>query len=567
MGKNMSRLSQRAGKYRGRSVLAMFFHVPLLTLFGLTPAHSQTSQFLGRITEATIPSNGLSANFKRAARFTLGTRGTTLVLCAYVDGNGGVSGEQRMRLALYTDNNGSPGTKVFETQEGLVRSGERAHWFCSIESPGTAGPPLRPIAPGSYWIAIHTAGTAGVIRDFADGPANWFGNADAFDDGASNTFGAGNRGTGTMSVFARYFPDSQLRHAGRTTIGSTPSKGMTPDFKRGSGFTLPERGTLFAVSAYLDGRGTTDNSAQGTFRYSIYKDANGLPDTRVYEGFTQYLRGTSPPVRYSVRAPRVCPPCEVTLDPGRYWVVMHTGIFSGGPPGIIRNYGDGTAGNWYGNADAFFDGASEQFGPGTPGNGTIAAYVSYRPASVTSGRFGRTEPGTLPSKGLKANFSRASQFILEDDVAPTLTGLHAYLDGLGGASGSQKVRMAIYEDVIGRCHLDECEPSGFFKIAESQEVTITAGMPARWVHFAVPSVVLASVTSQFRILIQSGDTAGVVRDFVDRRTFVLCGNCDQDRNWYGLPDAFADGAADGADTQNIGEGTLSVYATYSLPPL
>jgi hypothetical protein len=37
-----------------------------------------------------------------------------------------------------------------------------------------------------------------------------------------------------MSVFARYLPDSQLRHAGRTTIGSTPSKGMTADFKRGS---------------------------------------------------------------------------------------------------------------------------------------------------------------------------------------------------------------------------------------------------------------------------------------------------------------------------------------------
>ena len=255
----------------------------------------------------------------------------------------------------------------------------------------------------------------------------------------------------------------------------------------------------------------------------------------------------------------------MTLDPGRYWVRMHTGIFSG-PPGVIRNYGDGTAGNWYGNADAYLDGATEQFGPGTPGNGTITAYLSYQPASITSGRFGRTKPGTLPSSGLKANFSRASQFILEDDVFPTLTGLHAYLDGLGGASGSQKVRMVIYGYFVGYCR-EECEPSGFFKIAESQEVTITAGMPARWVHFAVPSVALDSVTSEYRIVIQSGDTAGVVRDFVDRRTVVLCGNCNQDRNWYRMPDAFADGAADSADTQIIGEGTLSVYATYSLPPL
>jgi hypothetical protein len=267
-------------------------------------------------------------------------------------------------------------------------------------------------------------------------------------------------------------------------------------------------------------------------------------------------------MRYSYRA---CSPCVVTLDPGRYWVVMHTGIFSG-PPGVIRNYSDGTPGNWYGNADAFFDGATEQFGPGTPGNGTITAYMSYQPASITSGRFGRTTPGTLPSSGLKANFSRASQFILEDEVGPTLTGLHAYLDGLGGASGSQKVRMAIYEYRVGSCR-EECEePAGFFKIAESQEVTITAGMPARWVHFAVPSVALYSVTSEYRIVIQSGDTAGVVRDFADRRKFVLCGSCDDpDRNWYGMPDAFADGAVDSADAPSIGEGTLSVYATYSLP--
>jgi hypothetical protein len=561
---SMSRLPQRAGKHRGRPVLAVFFHVVLLTLFGLMPAHSQTTQYLGRTTRATIPSNGLSANFKRAARFTLATRGTTLLLCAYVDGNGGVSGEQRMRLALYNDNNGSPGTKVFETQEGTVRSGKPAHWFCSIESPGSADPPLTPVAPGSYWIAVHTAGTAGVIRDFADGPANWFGNADAFDDGASNVFGAGRSGAGTMSVFARYYPDSQLRHAGRTTIGSMPSKGMAPDFKRGSSFTLPERGRLYAVSAYLDGRGAADTGvlAQSTFRYSIYTDANGRPDTKVYEGFTRYF-GRSPPARYSDRAALSR---AVTLDPGRYWVVMHTGTFSG-PPGLIRNYGDGTPGNWYGNADAFFDGATEQFGPGTPGNGTITAYLSYQPASITSGQLGHPKPGTLPSNGLKANFSRASQFLLEDEFGPRLTGLHAYLDGLGGASGSQKVRMAIYEYFPGSCH-EECEePAGFFKIAESQEVAIAAGMPARWVHFAVPSVALDSLTSEYRIAIQSGDTAGVVRDFVDRRAVVLCGNCSNaDRNWYGMPDAFADGAADSSDTGNIGEGTLSVYATYSLPP-
>jgi hypothetical protein len=71
-------------------------------------------------------------------------------------------------------------------------------------------------------------------------------------------------------------------------------------------------------------------------------------------------------------------------------------------------------------------------------------------------------------------------------------------------------------------------------------------MSARWVHFAVPSVALADLFSEYRIAIQSGDTAGVVRDFSDRHTFV-------------------DGAADTPGIETTGEGTLSVYATYSFP--
>jgi len=535
----------------------MFFNVVLLTLLGVTPAHSLPRQFLGRTTVGTIPSAGLMGNFKRAARFTLAAPGTITVLCAYLDGNGGVSGFQRVRLALYTDNNGSPGRKVFETREWSIFSGDQARWFCNTQASEYVGEALTPVAAGSYWIAIHSAGTPGVIRDFADGAANWFGNADSFDDGASDTFGAGSRRTGTMSVNAQYIPNSELRTAGRAVIGSKPSKGMTPDFKRGSGFTLSERGRLYAVSAYLDGRGTTDESAQSTFRYSIYTDANGVPDTKVYEGITQYLRGASMPAMYTEHTVVGCRPCAVTLDPGRYWLVVHTGIFSG-PGGVIRNYGDGTPGNWYGNSDAFADGATEQFGPGTAGNGTITAYISYQPGLITSGQLGRTKPGTIPSKGLKANFSRASLFFLTDYAGPTLTGLHAYLDGLGRTSGSQKVRMVIY----GHCRDPRCMPEGFFKIAESQELTITAGTPPRWFDFAVPAVALDAAIPEYQIAIQSGDTAGVVRDYGGSNVLVTC-NCE-DHNWYGVPDNFADGAADSFDYQEIGDGTLTVYASYSL---
>ena len=116
------------------------------------------------------------------------------------------------------------------------------------------------------------------------------------------------------------------------------------------------------------------------------------------------------------------------------------------------------------------------------------------------------------------------------------------------------------------CHDEPCPSSGYRKIAQSQDVTITAGMPARWVHFAVPSVALGDAGPTYEIAIQSGDTSGVVRDFSDRHIFVNCDSCQPGRNWFGMPDAFADGAVLGPSMQTIGEGTLSVYATYSIPP-
>jgi hypothetical protein len=261
----------------------LLFGAALVTAMSLTPAYSQTSQTLGRITEGAIPSNGLSAQFKRASRFTLAGAGTFTELCAYLDGNGGVSGYQRFRLALYGDNNGTPIAKLIETPEQTILSGTAARWYCMSV-------PLTPVAAGSYWVAIHSGEMAGVIRDFGDGSPNWYGNADAFDDGASTTFGTGSSGTGTMSVYARYFPDSQLRNAGRTTIGTTPSNGMTADYKRGSSFMLSERGRLYAITAYVDGGGAS-TIEQASFRYSIYNDATGVPGTKLFQGNTLTARG------------------------------------------------------------------------------------------------------------------------------------------------------------------------------------------------------------------------------------------------------------------------------------
>jgi hypothetical protein len=521
----------------------LLFVAALAILMSFRSAHAQNTQTFGHIVPGAVPSAGLSAQMKRASRFTAPGPGTVRQLCAYLDGKGGVSNYQRMRLALYRDNGGVPGVKMFEAPENSVLAGDAARWICQPV-------PLQPIPAGNYWIAIHTGENAGVIRDYSDGTAtNWYGNADPFDDGAAPTFGAGNAGTGTLSVYAEYFPDDQLRNAGRTTIGTIPSGGMTADMKRGSSFVMTERGKLYGITAYLDGGGANQGPyTLQMFRYVLYKDANGVPGAKLYESTWEQGFRTTWPAAWVTETTRSA--ISPTLDPGRYWIVIHTGQTSG----VIRNFADGS-GNWYGNADTYSDGASAQFGPGNAGNGTISAFISYRPGTITADTIGRTDIGTSPSAGLSANASRWSRFELYEQNPP-LTGLHAYLDGLGAVTGSQKIRMVVYGLYANR------QTSYYAKIAQSQDVTITAGMSPQWVNFPVASVPLDSQYPSYLIALQTGDTAGVIRDYGDSRP-------EPTGNWYSIADPFADGALDQVPT-NIStapnSSTLSVYATYALPP-
>jgi hypothetical protein len=249
---------------------------------------------------------------------------------------------------------------------------------------------------------------------------------------------------------------------------------------------------------------------------------------------------------------------QPTLDAGRYWLDIHTG----GTAGVMRYFYD-YGGNWYGNDDVFTDGTSTPFGAGTPKNHTISAYISYRPGTITTDTLGLTEIGTNPSHPLDPDFIRWSTFRMEDTDA-TLTGLHAYLDGLGSTSGSQDVRMVLYGyfNVFDPDH-PETEPVFHaYKVAESAPVTIAAGMPPRWVSFTVPPIVLHSGAGYSLGIHTSGPNA-VARDYSDNRHSF--------GNWRNRPDAFADGAEESFLEKDPSIGskpdiTLSVYASYSLPP-
>ncbi len=321
---------------------------------------------------------------------------------------------------------------------------------------------------------------------------------------------------------------------------------MSADYKRGSSFVMPEAGQLRFFNIYYDSLGSS--AGEQRLRYLLYRDNNGVPGELVYTPPAPALPGGLPagqgPQWHTASAP------VIYLDPGRYWYVLQTGPTGG----ILRNYADGT-GNWYGGADAFADGPSQNFGPGGSGNGTISAFISYLPGAPTIRQFGRSTVATVPSKGLTANSMRGSVFTMPDKMS-NLTGLYAYLDGNGGAAGSQKVRMAVY---AVRYDTSTGQTVGIAnRVAQSDEVTITAGTPPGWVHFPLNPAGMGGITDQYYIMIQTGDTAGVVRNYGDSYP-----------NWISVPDAYADGVTKTFTVPTSGSGvgnvTLSVYGTYALP--
>jgi hypothetical protein len=503
-------------------------HAALLAILAIAffttsrPASAYTT--LGRTSVGTIASAGLSANFKRGSKFTIAQPGSIELPCAYLDGMGGVSGSQTVRFAVYKDANGVPGQKVGESEPETVTSHDAASWVC-----GTFD--ITKVAAGDYWFVLHSGAQGGIIRDYADGTGNWYGNADTFSDGASDPFGAGNTGNGTLSIFVYFTPASELDFGGRMDRAKTPSGGLTADAKRGSQVTISQAGRLDQLSLLIDTHGPTTGTQD--MRAVLYTDASGKPGTKLVEsdlakpfsGFDAFW------VKFQVE--------PIMVNAGKYWLVLH----SGQTGGVIRDFGDG-APNFYMNSDVFSDGASQTFGAGNTGTGTLSGYVSYSPgASLHTKTFGRTTVGATPSGGMTADYKRASYAFIYDDSA-VLTGLHAYLDGQGGASGSQQVRMAIYSaDYAGRPQT---------RLAQSEVMTIAAGTPAGWVHFPVKPIHLQSYYGYF-IAIQTGSTAGVARNY----------GGDGENNWAGNADAFADGAANQFGAAGAGTGTLSVYASYS----
>jgi hypothetical protein len=151
---------------------------------------------------------------------------------------------------------------------------------------------------------------------------------------------------------------------GRTDIATNSSGGMAANQKRGSKFTLTEKGTLLRFAAYLDGGGATAGSQ--SVRMALYRDNAGVPGALVAQSGAGTVAAGSAGRWMWFSGP------ATRLDPGAYWIVIHTGDTAG----VARNRGDGAA-NWYAAIDQFADGPSSQFGTGWSGNVTLSVNVFY----------------------------------------------------------------------------------------------------------------------------------------------------------------------------------------------
>ncbi len=218
--------------------------------------------------------------------------------------------------------------------------------------------------------------------------------------------------------------------------------------------------------------------------------------------------------------------------------------------GTVRYYYQGT-GNWFGNADVFYDGSSAPFGAAGAGNGTISAYASFQPGTAPK-TFGYTIVGTTienPTGDLPA-YNEGTRFRLVTTGA-TLDGLYAYLDGLGTTgTGTQQVRMVVYGD--------QAFPSGTNAsgvLITSNVVNIASGRPPGWVKFDITPTALPP--GNYWIAIHSGPTSGIVRRYRDS-----VGDSE-----YNYEDHFDDGPNSSyvnTDGELLGgDGQFSVYATYT----
>ena len=155
---------------------------------------------------------------------------------------------------------------------------------------------------------------------------------------------------------------------GKRTPGSSFSA-IGADSKQASPFVFYFPGTVRRIHAFIDGKGATSGSQ--IVRAVLYRrDQTGAPGALIARSFAFTV-----PASMSARWVPFWLSSTPRLDPGVYWLGLHTG----GDNGVVRHAWDPVADSRRNNLDSFADGPSDPFATSLSDNRqlSIFAFGSY----------------------------------------------------------------------------------------------------------------------------------------------------------------------------------------------
>jgi len=205
-----------------------------------------------------VYSSSSATNQRRAQIVTFPESGTIENISIYHNGGTG-----QLLLGVYSDVNGTPGTRLGVTSATTISSSEG--WqTVSLISPVT-------IATGqSVWLAYVFENDPGV-RYIAGTPPRAQ-SMDSWSGGMPESFGSSIMANYKYSFFCTYIPDQVLQN----TLGNTEvySSSSATNQRRAQIVTFPESGTIESISIY-------HNGGTGKVLLGVYSDVNGTPGTRL----------------------------------------------------------------------------------------------------------------------------------------------------------------------------------------------------------------------------------------------------------------------------------------------
>jgi hypothetical protein len=183
---------------RGRPLLVIAM-IGVLSLGIAQTSLALTTSTMGTMSVGPFPGY-MSANLKRANRYSLPTSGSVTKLSVYLQPTS-TSGQQPIEGVIYKDLVGSPGALVATTNQLVFQQAEGAGWY------DLSFPVPVSLSAGNYWIGLISGDTADVAayryEDVIDSLAY---NLNSYSSGPANPFGSVSTDDRQLSLYATYIP-------------------------------------------------------------------------------------------------------------------------------------------------------------------------------------------------------------------------------------------------------------------------------------------------------------------------------------------------------------------------